>query len=134
MRSEPGRREGGGGGTRPLSERGLPPLLIGSMLVILAGLCFGGSSSTFGDNLPTSPLVIFISDTRWECRRVSGGVGGVFRRIEPPGEGGSGALPAASRSNTDSMSNSWKARSGAGGRGLLRSVGDLFMDGCEEPK
>jgi hypothetical protein len=34
-RIEAGRRDGGGGGTRPLSERGLVSLVVGSMLAVL---------------------------------------------------------------------------------------------------
>lgn len=64
------------------------------------------------------------SDTGWPCRRVDGGAGASLRRIEVDGEGGSGVLPAASLSKTDSRSTSWLARDGASGRGLLRSVAD----------
>lgn len=80
------------------------------------------SSSTFGDSLPESLRVNFESDTSWLWRRVSGGAGAVFFRTDDDGDGGSGVFPAASVSNTDSRSESWLARLGAGGRGLLRSV------------
>jgi hypothetical protein len=53
---------------------------------------------------------------------VIGGAGADFFRIDEDGEGGSGVLPAASLSKTDSRSDSWLARFGAGGKGLLRSV------------
>ena len=62
---------------------------------------------------------------------MSGGAGGVFRRMECGGEGGSGALPTASRSNIDSRSESYEARAGAGGSGLLRSVGDEITEDGE---
>lgn len=61
-----------------------------------------------------------------------GGAGGVFRRTEAEGEGGSGVLPRDSLSKTDSRSDSWDALFGAGGRGLLRSV--LERLGGEEVK
>jgi hypothetical protein len=53
---------------------------------------------------------------------VIGGGGAVFLRIDEDGEGGSGVFPAASLSKIDSRSESWLARLGAGGKGLLRSV------------
>jgi hypothetical protein len=84
------------------------------------------SSSTFGDNLPESLRVIFESDTSWLCRRVSGRAGGVFFLTDADGDGGSGVLPAASLSNTDSRSESWLTRLGGGGKGLLRSVWARF--------
>jgi hypothetical protein len=82
------------------------------------------SSSTFGDKRPASLRVVSLeSDTNWLWRLASGGAGGVLRRREADGEGGSGVLPADSLSNIDSRSSeSWLARVGAGGRGLLRSV------------
>lgn len=112
-----GRLLGGGGGALALFDRGRPR----SALAMLGlGL---ESSSTLGDRRPVS-RVIFESETSWLCRRVRGGAGGVFRLIEAGGEQGSGVFPAASLSNTDSLSDSWDARFGAGGRGLLRSVFD----------
>jgi hypothetical protein len=63
-------------------------------------------------------------DTNWLCRLVSGGAGGVFRICVDDGDVGSGVLPAASLSNTDSRSDSWLALVGAAGKGLFRSVGD----------
>jgi hypothetical protein len=81
------------------------------------------SSSTFGDKRPVSLRVASLeSDTSWLCRLASGGAGGVLRRREADGEGGSGVFPAASLSKMLSLSESWLARVGAGGRGLLRSV------------
>ena len=106
-----GRLDGGGGGARALSERGLP--------ISIADLMLELSSSTFGD----IRVVSLESDTIWLCRLASGGAGGVLRRKEAEGEGGSGVFPAASLSNMLSLSSeSWLSRAGAGGRGLLRSV------------
>jgi hypothetical protein len=61
------------------------------------------------------------------CRRVEGGAGAVFRRIDAGGEGGSGTFPAASLSNIDSWSESWLNRDGAGGSGLFTSVADRVV-------
>jgi hypothetical protein len=108
--------DGGGGGARALSERGLP--------ISIADIILELSSSAFGDKRPVSFRVVsFESDTSWLCRLASGGAGGVLRRREADGEGGSGVLPADSLSKMLSLSSdSWLARAGAGGRGLLRSV------------
>jgi hypothetical protein len=113
---DPGRRDGGGGGLLPLSLRGL----LFSTAVILGMLDI--SSSTFGDNLPELLRLSFDSDTIRLCRLDSGGAGGAFFLREEDGDGGSGALPRDSWSNTDSRSESWLVRLGAGGSGLLRSV------------
>jgi hypothetical protein len=90
----------------------------------IADMMLALSSSTFGDKRTVSVRDIGLeSDTSWLCRRASGGAGGVLRRREADGEGGSGVFPAASLSNILSLSSdSWLARAGAGGRGLLRSV------------
>ena len=86
------------------------------------------SSSTFGESRPESLRVSFESETSWLCRRASGGAGGVFFRIDAEGDGGSGVLPADSLSNTDSLSDSWLDRVGAGGKGLLRSVKERGLE------
>ena len=110
-----GRLDGGGGGARALSKRGRPMSIADMMLEL--------SSSTFGDKRPVSFRVASLeSETSWLCRLDSGGAGGVLRRREADGEGGSGVFPAASLSKMLSLSDSWLARVGAGGRGLLRSV------------
>jgi hypothetical protein len=140
FRIEPERREGGGGGVRPLSDRGR--VISGPITVDMADfplsdrgrvfsipmvdmLGLGISSSTFGDSRPDPLRLSLDSETIWLCRRVSGGAGGVLRFRDEEGEGGSGVLPAASLSKTDSRSESWLVRFGAGGRGLLRSVCEL---------
>lgn len=64
------------------------------------------------------------SETGRPWRRAEGGAGAGLRRTDADGEGGSGVLPAASRSKTDSRSDSWLALDGAGGSGLLRSVSE----------
>jgi hypothetical protein len=107
----------GGGGGFALFDRCLP--------ISAAAILGLPSSSAFGDRRPVS-RVILESDTSWLCRRVRGGAGAVFRRIEADGDGGSGVFPAASLSNIDSRSDSWEVRFGAGGSGLLRSVFDRF--------
>jgi len=112
--TEPNRRDGGGGGALPLSERGRE-------------FSFGGvlddSSSGLGDNLEVSGRCNFASGIFWLCRRLTGGAGGGFFRCkELSGDGGSGVLPAASLSKIDSRSDSWLALVGAAGRGLFRSV------------
>lgn len=86
-----------------------------------------------GDRRPVSLRVVsFESDTNWLCRLASGGAGGVLRWSDAGGEGGSGVLPADSLSNMDSLSSeSWLARVGAGGRGLLRSVWERW-EGLED--
>lgn len=113
--TEPGRRDGGGGGTRTLSDDGL-------LFSIPTPGILGDSSSGFGDSLVMLALFDLDSDTIWLCRRESGGAGGFLCRTDEDGDDGSGVFPAASLSNTDSRSESWLARFGAGGRGLLRSV------------
>jgi hypothetical protein len=111
------RRDGGGGGALPLSERGLPASGTSNLPF--------PSSSTFGESLPELLLFSFESVTKWLCLRVTGGAGRVFSFIaDDDGEGGSGIFPADSLSNTDSRSESWLRRFGAGGSGLLRSVCD----------
>ncbi len=119
-RIDPSRRDGGGGGALVLSERGLPLDSDPSMFEV--------SSSAFGESLPESLRLNFESWTSWLCRRDSGGAGGVFFLMDDDGDGGSGVLPAASLSNTDSLSDSWLARFGAGGRGLLRSVWERELE------
>lgn len=111
---EAGRRDGGGGGALPLPDLGLPPASASDIDIV--------SSSTFGESLPELLLFSLESEIIWLRRRAIGGTGGVFLRIDEDGEGGSGVFPAASLSNTDSLSDSWLARFGAGGSGLLRSV------------
>lgn len=97
--TEPNRRDGGGGGALPLSDRGLA--------FSLGGGVFDGSSSGFGDNLEVSGRCSFASGIFWLCLRLSGGAGGAFFLCsEPSGDGGSGVLPAASLSNIDSRSES----------------------------
>ncbi len=112
--TEPIRRDGGGGGARPLSDRGRKFSPSGGVVE--------DSSSGFGDNLDGSLRISLESGNFWLCRRVSGGAGAVFLLTDADGDGGSGVLPAASLSNMDSRSESWLARLGAGGKGLLRSV------------
>lgn len=113
--TEPNRREGGGGGALPLFDRGLEFSSGGGGVL--------DSSSGFGDNLEVSGRFVLASGIFWLCRRLNGGAGGgFFRGKEASGDGGSGVLPAASLSNMDSRSESWLARLGAGGKGLLRSV------------
>lgn len=121
-RTEPIRRDGGGGGARPLSDRGRV-FSVGGVNVALED-----SSSGFGDNLDGSLKFRFESGTFWLCRRASGGAGAAFLRKEADGDGGSGVLPAASLSNIDSRSESWLARLGAGGSGLFRSVCDRGLE------
>lgn len=107
--------DGGGGGALALSERGLPISIADIMLEL--------SSSTLGDRRPLSlRLDSFESETSWLCLLAIGGAGGVLRRRDADGEGGSGVFPAASLSKMLSLSESWLARAGAGGSGLLRSV------------
>ena len=60
-----------------------------------------------------------------------GGAGGIFRRSDGTGEGGSGVFPALSLSNIDSRSESCEVRFGAGGSGLFRSVVDGFEIGLK---
>jgi hypothetical protein len=116
---EPGRRSGGGGGI----------LKVGCWLVVG---CKDGRSCVELLRLSSLILVrrlegrcgVFGSATGLPWRRAEGGAGASFRRSELEGEGGSGAFPTDSRSKTDSRSESWLAREGAGGSGLLRSVAE----------
>ncbi len=92
---------------------------------------FGVCSSVFDDFLMELLRPSLESDTSWLCLRARGGAGGVFLLIEEDGDGGSGVFPAASLSNIDSRSDSWLARLGAGGSGLLRSVWERRISNCE---
>lgn len=116
---EPGRRSGGGGGALKVvcwlvegcnDDRSCVELFRLSSPMLVKRL--GGICGAFG------------SVTGFPWRRAEGGAGASLRRSELDGEGGSGAFPTDSRSKTDSRSESWLAREGSGGRGLLRSVAD----------
>lgn len=122
-RIDAGRRDGGGGGARPMSLRGVNSLAVDPGLKIFK-VWFRTSASTLVDSLSASALVVLESGTRRECRLVSGKGGGVLRRMDCGGDEGSGTLPADSMSNIDWRSESCEFRSGAGGSGLLRSFGD----------
>lgn len=108
-----GRRDGGGGGTLALLERGRPVSNTADISL--------SRSSTLGETLTEVLRARLESGIRWLCRRLMGGAGGVFRFMGGNGEVGSGIFPAASLSKIDSRSESLLARFGAGGRGLLRS-------------
>lgn len=113
IRIDPGLRVGGSGGALKLSALDLLVLVVSS---------FESSSSGFGERRFESLRETGGSATRWLCLLARGGAGGVFLRGDEDGDGGSGILPAASLSKTDSRSRSLLARLGGAGRGLLRSV------------
>jgi hypothetical protein len=145
-----GRRGGGGAGawmlTRRLEERDLVESSEDR-------LCDGSVSSCWITGAALE--VTLLSNRPWGWRRgggagflvgcgvaaggletacdVFGGVGGLggMRMLSPGCSSGSGTLPAASRSNTLSVSSSAGDLCGAGGRGLLTSdgVGGLCLDG-----
>jgi hypothetical protein len=146
----PGRRGGGGAGawmlTRKLDERDLIESREDR-------LCEGSVSSCWVIGGPAEATLLSERPWGWRrgggagffvpCDAVAGGLeiacdalGGVGGRggmimLSPGCSSGSGTLPAASRSNTLSVSSSAGDLCGAGGRGLLTSdgVGGLCLDG-----
>ncbi len=95
--TDPGRRDGGGGGARTLSEDGL-------LFSIPTPGILGDSSSGFGDSLVVLTLLNLDSDTSCQCRRERSEAGRFLCRTDDDGNRSSGVLPVDDLSSTESRS------------------------------